>query len=88
MHSWLILILYSAIVGLLLAKYTDNKLSVVLAGLVPWLSLLAYILYYEYFVPYQGGGASMWQIAQLFGGTVAALVGLVVFGIVRYMGRK
>ncbi len=88
MEIWLGLILYSAAIGFLLAKYTTSKWSLVLAGLIPWLSLLSLLLYYEYFVPYQGGGASMWLVAQIFGGTVAAVVGLIVFIIVRVKERK
>jgi hypothetical protein len=88
MQMWLGLILYSAAVGYFLAKFTNSKWSLVFAGLIPWLSLLTLLLYYEYFVPYQGGGASMWQVAQLFGGTVAAVFGLAAFIIVRVKERK
>ncbi|EDY86337.1 hypothetical protein GP5015_1811 [gamma proteobacterium HTCC5015] len=42
---------------------------------MPWLALLAAILYAEYVLPYEGGGASMWPIAQLVGGTAAAFSG-------------
>lgn len=36
--------------------------------------MLAYLLVNEYVLPYRGGGASMWPIAQLFGGSIAAAV--------------
>jgi len=40
---------------------------------------LASLLYQEYFAPHQGGGASMWPIAQLFGGTLAASLGVAAY---------
>ena len=46
----------------------------------------AAILYHEFFVPYQGGGASMWPIAVAFGGVYglcAALVGVLLVDLAR-----
>lgn len=83
MHSWIILITLSSLTGLFVAKYMRHKLSIFVAGAVPWLGLLGLLLYSEYFVPYQGGGASMWPVAQLFGGTAAAGIGVLVFLIAR-----
>jgi len=83
MNIWYILITLSSLVGLLVAKYMRHKLSIFVAGAVPWLGLLGSLLYTEYFVPYQGGGASMWPVAQLFGGTAAAVIGVVVFFLAR-----
>jgi hypothetical protein len=88
MYLWICLIIYSAVAGLLVAKFSKSNWGLVLAGLIPWLSLLVLLLYYEYCVPYQGGGASMWPVAQLFAGTVAALVGGGVFIIIRVRQRK
>ena len=82
-NIWYILITLSSLVGLLVAKYMRHKLSIFVAGAVPWLGLLGSLLYTEYFVPYQGGGASMWPVAQLFGGTAAAVIGVVVFFVAR-----
>ncbi|MDH3977596.1 MAG: hypothetical protein OEU86_03700 [Gammaproteobacteria bacterium] len=76
MIVWLGLISYSVLAGYLCARFISGKKSVVLAGGIPWFSLLAAIVYTEYFTPYQGGGASMWPIAQLFGGAVAAVIGV------------
>jgi hypothetical protein len=45
-----------------------------MAGAVAWLLMLTWLLVNEYVLPYRGGGASMWPIAQLFGGTAAAAV--------------
>ena len=66
-------------------RYADSKFmlkspwAIYLAGALPWFGLLAALLYTEYFRPYQGGGASMWPIAQLFGGFVAAGTGVLAF---------
>ena len=79
MHIWLILIGASALVGALTAVYVKKSWAIYLAGALPWFGLLAAILYTEYVMPYQGGGASMWPIAQLFGGFVAAGVGVLAF---------
>jgi len=72
---WALLIIPSIAWGLFCAFVIKHKLAGFLAGAIPWLGLLAALLYSEYCLPYQGGGASMWPIAQLFGGTVAATAG-------------
>lgn len=41
-----------------------------------WLGMLFFLLFNEYVLPYEGGGASMWPLAQLFAGTAAAVSGL------------
>ena len=71
---WLLFALMSALMGFGVAKLIKNPLAVLVAAGIAWFSLLGWLLYYEYFVPYQGGGASMWQIAQMFGGTFLAIV--------------
>ena len=83
MHIWITLITLSSLTGSFVAKYMQHKLAIVVAGAVPWLGLLAWILYTEYFLPYQGGGASMWPVAQLFGGTAAAGTGVLAFIVAR-----
>jgi hypothetical protein len=35
----------------------------------------AFILFAEFVLPYQGGGASMWPIAMIFGGIYGAMAG-------------
>jgi hypothetical protein len=45
--------------------------------------MLAWLLYNEYFVPDPGGGASMWPIAQLVAGSVAAAVGMLAAAVAR-----
>ena len=83
MEVWLSIILLSAITGFLCSRLLSGSIAWVASALLPWLGLLACLLYQEYFVPYQGGGASMWPIAQLFAGTVAAGVGLAAHAIFR-----
>ncbi len=82
MLVWILLLVPSALVGFLCAIFIDKKWAIYVAGLVPWLGLLAALLYTEFYMEYQGGGASMWIIAQLFGGTVAALTGVVAYKVV------
>jgi hypothetical protein len=75
MNQWLPLILLSVLAGVVCGLFIRGRKAVLVGAAVPWLALLGWLLYGEFFLPYQGGGASMWPIAQLFGGTVAALVG-------------
>lgn len=79
MNAWLALLLPSALIGLVCSYFIKTKFSVFLAGAIPWFGFLAVLLYQEYFVPYQGGGASMWPIALLFGGTAAAVTGVTMW---------
>ena len=85
---WLSILIPSAIVGLICGYFIKHRRGVVLAGAIPWLGLLVYLLYNEYFVPYQGGGASMWPIAQLFAGTIAAVTGIGAYSLARIILQK
>jgi hypothetical protein len=71
------LISLAALTGGICGWIFQGYRSVILGGAIPWFGLLVWLLYNEYFVPYQGGGASMWPIAQLFAGSVMAVVGVV-----------
>lgn len=82
MNPWLDLILLSALVGGVFAFLIRSWWAIFLGGAVPWLGLLGVLLYYEYSVPYSGGGASMWLVAQLIAGTVATLVGALTAAII------
>lgn len=64
--------LSSFVIGFAVGFFTNNK---VLGGAIPWTAFLVLTLYMEYFVPYSGGGASMWPIAVLFAGTACFLLG-------------
>ena len=88
MIAWLMILMPSAAVGFICGLVSKRRIGVVLAGLVPWLGLMGVILYNEYFVPYQGGGASMWVIAQLFSGTIAAGVGVGAYYMCRIYVKK
>ena len=88
MGIWLILIGGSALAGVLTALLLNKPWAIYLAGAVPWFSLLAALIYTEYFTPYKGGGASMWPIAQLFGGAVAAAIGVTSFTVTSHLLKK
>lgn len=68
-------------------KFRGPK-AVLMGAAIPWLGLLAVLLFIECFVPYQGGGASMWPVAQCFGGTVAALTGACSAAFVRFIRSR
>ena len=76
MLVWLYIIIPSIIIGAVVAIMSKGRLSFILSAFLPWVGVLCFLLYYEYFVPYQGGGASMWPIALLFAGTIAAIIGV------------
>ena len=88
MDIWLILIGASALVGVITALLLNKPWAIYVAGAVPWFSLLAALIYTEYFTPYKGGGASMWPIAQLFGGAVAAAIGVTAFTLTNYLLKR
>jgi hypothetical protein len=77
MTQWMTIIVLSALTGAACARLADGKVALILAASFPWLAMLAWLVYHEYFVPYSGGGASMWPVALLFAGTVAAAVGFI-----------
>ncbi|ADJ29480.1 hypothetical protein [Nitrosococcus watsonii] len=85
MNVWLILIGGSTLTGFLTATLLKKNWAIYVAGAVPWFALLAALLYTEYFTAYEGGGASMWLIAQLFGGTVGAVVGVVSYKLTTFL---
>ena len=82
MLQWLVLIGFAVAVGAICAFKLRGKLGAIAAAAIPWLGLLVWLLYNEYFVPYRGGGASMWPIAQLFAGTIVAIVGWCTYMVV------
>ena len=88
MSVWLALILLSAFAGAICGSILRGRRAIIFGGAVPWAGLLAWLLYNEFFVPYQGGGASMWPIAQLFAGSVAAVVGMIAAAAVHTIKAK
>ena len=87
MLVWIGLLGGSMLIGVACALVSSKRRALVAAAALPWLALLAMLLFYEYVMPYEGGGASMWPIAQLFGGTIAAAVGLVSAAVTRHVRR-
>ena len=90
MFLWFTLIFLSVVAGGICGWLVRGRRAVILGGAVPWFGLLACLLYSEYFVPYKykGGGASMWPIAQLFGGSVMAAVGGFVAAVTQGVKAK
>jgi hypothetical protein len=88
MNPWIYLVLLSAFVGSICGIVFRGRAVVLTGAGIPWFGLLAWLLYNEYFVPYQGGGASMWPIAQLFGGTAASIIGATVAVSARFVRDK
>ena len=73
---WTKVIMLSVLAGAVCGWIVPGRRAVVWGAAVPWLGVLAWLLYNEYFVPYHGGGASMWPIAQLIAGSAAAVAGM------------
>jgi hypothetical protein len=83
MNPWPGILLLSAIVGAVGGLLLHERRAVRVGGAVPWTGVLVWLLYNEVFVPaVPGEGASMWPIALLIAGTIAALVGATVAHVV------
>jgi hypothetical protein len=85
---WPTLILLSVLAGGLCGAFIRGRRAILWGGAVPWLGMLAWLLGNEYLVPYDGGGASMWPVAQLIAGTVMAVAGGVAAAAVRAVKRR
>lgn len=88
MIAWIFLLTISAILGTFIGLKFSGKVGLALSVIVPWLTLLLWLLLSEYVLPYRGGGASMWPIAQLIAGTVAAITGLISFVLTQKIKSK
>lgn len=88
MNPWAPLLALSGVAGVLAAFLFNGGKAIVIGAAIPWFGVLAWLLYSEYFVPYQGGGASMWPIAQLFAGSIAAIVGAAAAALTRRARQK
>jgi hypothetical protein len=86
MTVWLLIVAVSAVVGAVCACINRGWLSILAGAAIPWFGFLSLLLVEAYVLPYRGGGATMWPIAQLFGGTAAALIGL--GSCVLFRGRR
>ncbi len=88
MSIWLILLVPSAVFGFLCAFFIKKKWAVFVAGLVPWFSVLAVLLYSVYVIPFEEMDASMWPVAQFFGGNAAAFSGVMSYVFVNYFVNR
>lgn len=77
------LLLGSALIGGLSAWHLSGVSSWLVASLLSPTLLLGWLLASEYLLPYRGGGASMWPIAFVVGGSAAALMGCCAHVLVR-----
>ena len=81
---WLaVIFLVSFTVGAIIGRMYKGKAATFLAAVGPWSALLIVLVVTEPFFQDAEGGASMWPIAQLVGGTVAAASGLIGCKLVR-----
>jgi hypothetical protein len=64
-------------------------LNKIWSALIPFLLFAVAVIYTEYSTPYSGGGASMWPIAVIVGGGLAAGSALGGTALIRkLLGRK
>lgn len=71
---WVIILIPPALFGLLCAYYVKGRLGPYVAGIIPWLGLLFYLLYFE---------PGWWQVVQLFVGTAVAGTGVISYSLFR-----
>ncbi len=89
MEEWLTIITGSALIGALSAVLLSGRTAAWVSGGLPWLAFLTWVLYQEYAVPPpEYGGASMWPVAVLWAGTIAAAVGWGTYRLVRSVARS
>lgn len=66
-----------------------TRLNKIWSGVIPFLLLAGAVIYTEYSTPYSGGGASMWPIAVIIGGGMAAACSVGGCMLIRkLLGRK
>lgn len=87
MTVWIIIIISSVLIGIATGVKLRGITAIATGAFIPWIALLAMLLFSEYCLSYRGGGASMWPIAQLFGGTIAALIGGISTAITQFVRR-
>ena len=61
--------------GVVTSYLLPRTTAIIPGAAVPWLGFLAVLLWFEFVQPPATGGASMWPIALLIGGSVVAFVG-------------
>ena len=84
MEPWGYIMIPSALVGAFSGCLFRDKKSYFVAGALPWFGLFALLLYDIYW-RHSGHAqaASMWPIAQILGGTLAAVTGVVACAFVK-----
>ena len=92
MEPWGFIMIPSALVGALSGlfigrKKSDIVASYVFAGALPWLGLLAVLIYESHAQAGKGGGHPMLLIVQLTAGTLAAVTGLLSCGLVNALRK-
>lgn len=85
---WSIILIPSVVWGVFCAYKIKSKYAKFLAGAVPWLALLIALLFSVYYLPYDEVDASMWPIAQLFAGTIMAVVGVYSYKYARKLFNR
>lgn len=83
-HLTLASTIFGLVCGLLI---TRKQLGFALAICAPFAVSLSILLYNEYFVPYKGGGASMWPIALIFTAAPAAVCAGLACALARLLVR-
>jgi hypothetical protein len=87
-ETWSVLLIGSALIGGLGAWYLRSRRSWLVAIFLPPTLFLAWLLLNEYVLPQGGGGASMWPVAFVIGGTAAALAGCCGFLVTRWVKAR
>ena len=75
LNPWIPLIILPVLVGAIASYLLPRQTAIMTGAAVPFLGLLAVLLWLEFVQPPASGGASMWPIALVIGGTVVAFVG-------------
>lgn len=78
MNPWPAILILSALVGGASGRLIRGTGGVIVGGAAAWLGTAAWVLYMEFLsgqIPQPGRGPSMWPIALIVAGTVAAIVG-------------
>ena len=93
MEPWAYIVIPSALTGAPSGYFLKGKIlyvvaSYVVAGAVPWFGVLAVILF-DIHWRHSGNAqaASMWPIAQIVGGTLAAITGVVACAFVKLVRK-
>ena len=88
MEPWGYIMIPSALVGALSGYFLKGKKSYFVAGALPWFGLLAVLMYDIYWRNYGNWQAgSMWPIAQMVGGTLAAVTGVAACAFVKLVRK-